>query len=207
MFSNKTVLDAINSFWGDATGPSGAGTGSGDFINQNVNFLPFTEECALIATPAVASVATPQCEALKVLDYSPGLTNESTAVHPDRSITTSAVGSPDGSIVSLGFGGTITLHMSSPVQDNDGLDLYFHEFSASHDTCEAYPESIQVQVSADGQSWTTLGGSVCQDGGVDLDGSGLSSVGYVRLVDVSPIAAFSDGLADGYDLDAVTCTP
>ena len=40
--SNASDFDAINNWWGASDGPGGAGSGSGDEINSNVLFDPFT---------------------------------------------------------------------------------------------------------------------------------------------------------------------
>ncbi|MEM9885875.1 MAG: right-handed parallel beta-helix repeat-containing protein [Bacteroidota bacterium] len=39
--STNALIDASNNWWGDASGPSGAGIGTGDTISQNVIFCPW----------------------------------------------------------------------------------------------------------------------------------------------------------------------
>ena len=47
------TLDATSNYWGAATGPSGAGPGTGDAVSANVNFTPFLTSSA-VAPPASA---------------------------------------------------------------------------------------------------------------------------------------------------------
>jgi hypothetical protein len=64
IFRQVTTLNAINNWWGAASGPSGAGPGTGDAVNANVTFAPFLTSPApgiCTAGPAVEvpTLATP----------------------------------------------------------------------------------------------------------------------------------------------------
>ena len=54
IFSNETVLNAINNWWGAASGPSGAGPGTGDAVSIDVTFAPF-----LTSPPSVCGAKPP----------------------------------------------------------------------------------------------------------------------------------------------------
>ena len=53
--TNKTtaLLDATGNWWGDASGPSGAGTGTGDAVSTNVDFSGWLVEPVSIPNPCV----------------------------------------------------------------------------------------------------------------------------------------------------------
>ncbi len=52
--SSTPALDATNNWWGAASGPSGAGPGTGDSVSTNVTFLPF-----LTTAPAICGGGPP----------------------------------------------------------------------------------------------------------------------------------------------------
>lgn len=45
--ASAPILEAIDNWWGDSSGPSGVGPGSGDSVSSNVNYTPFSvsDEC------------------------------------------------------------------------------------------------------------------------------------------------------------------
>lgn len=120
------------------------------------------------------------------------------------------VGSPASGFFSLGFiggsstGGTITVSFGTPVLDLPGPDLSFHEITNSR---ASYPEEkAKVEVSSNNINWYQIGfaSSKAADGVTYLDiaPSGLYSIKYVRLTDVTNPAIHSAN-ADGYDIDAI----
>jgi parallel beta-helix repeat protein len=57
------TVDAISNWWGDASGPSGVGPGSGDAVSENVNYsswlsseFQYCRECQGLPAPAVPTV-------------------------------------------------------------------------------------------------------------------------------------------------------
>ena len=52
--TGSPALNAINNWWGSATGPSGAGPGTGDAVSANVTFSPF-----LTSPPSICAVGQP----------------------------------------------------------------------------------------------------------------------------------------------------
>ncbi len=152
-----------------------------------------------------------------------GVRKNSTAVVPDRSDPSDALGAPQstgtpfdspviaGSFFSLGFdegtdltpteGGWIVLGFADNyIVDGPGNDIRAWEVTGG----TSYPtEKIKIEASQDGIAWVTLTSSADRDTEADLASGGLAWAKYVRITDVSVRAEFED-IADAYDLDAVS---
>ena len=157
--------------------------------------------------------------AAKVVTSSQGDRKDGTNVLPERSDPTNALGVPDGigspasGFFSLGFAdvseqiltGSITLEFGSFVKNGDGADLSVHEITNGRIT---YPlEKAQVEVSADGTTWDTLGEATSKPDAVTLfdfssNGSIPSQIKFVRITDTTNPAIHTND-ADGFDLDSV----
>ena len=150
-------------------------------------------------------------QAAEVVSFRQGSQRNGRPISADRSDPRMALGTPqenDGvNFVSLGFGGSITLKLNRRIANGPGPDLRVVEtsFEDANRPCEAYPERADVAVSADGVSYVTLVEAGCQEIEVDLSGSGLNEVQYVRITDVSNVNNNTKfgGAADGYDVDGV----
>lgn len=155
------------------------------------------------------------CNAVEVMSYIPGTTNDLlTPIDPARQILTNVLGSPQESdvatpasaynFVALGFGGQITLKFANPIHNGAGDDLYVVEttFGSNAQNCARYPEKIRAFASQDNCNWVYLGEG-CQNSYFDLQG--LAWAQYVKLIDMSNITANFGGLADGYDVDGIVC--
>jgi predicted ribosomally synthesized peptide with SipW-like signal peptide len=134
--------------------------------------------------------------------FSQGLQKDGDPVDPARSDETAAEGAPDGNFVSLGFGGDIRIALDGYVV---GTDVTAFEITFGRDN---YPEEkADVYVSEDGSSWTLVGTAYNHDTDgksiIDVSGSGLSEIRFIRLVDTTDPTLHDSGDADGYDLDAV----
>lgn len=151
--------------------------------------------------------------AVAVEDFSQGQRKNGTDVVPGRSNPADALGpaqtsgaqndpSPTG-FVSLGFGGSITLHFPNGIDDGPGDDIRIYEATGGSN----YPaESVLVEVSPDGLDWTTIivtPNEITYDGTVAIDLNGVPIARYVRITDTTDPNDHPDGNADGYDLDAV----
>ena len=149
-----------------------------------------------------------------VISSSQGLRKNGTPVLSERSDPNDALDSPDGvgnpasGFFSLGFGGNIVLHFSSPVLNGEGPDLSFHEITNSRNS---YPlEKAMVEVGVDNDTWILLDDEITSQSGVngviliDLSNtSGVpSQINYIRITDTTDPAIHASD-ADGYDLDAV----
>jgi len=56
--ANSPTINATNNWWGNASGPSGDGPGTGDAVSTNVNFIPWlTNPVGYVAPPSGASAA------------------------------------------------------------------------------------------------------------------------------------------------------
>lgn len=53
------IISAINNWWGHESGPSGAGGGSGDYISNRVDYIPFNPACTLSPPPSPSPTPTP----------------------------------------------------------------------------------------------------------------------------------------------------
>ena len=172
------------------------------------------EDDDTITPPELPSPA-PGCNAVEVMSYIPGTTNDLlTPISPARQILTNVLGSPQESdvatpasaynFVALGFGGQITLKFANPIHNGAGDDLYVVEttFGSNSGNCARYPEKIRAFASQDNCNWVYLGEG-CQNSYFDLQG--LAWAQYVKLIDMSNITANFGGMADGYDLDGIVC--
>ncbi len=90
---DETVsVEANNNWWGDPTGPSGEGGGSGDKVSSNVNFGDFSAEPFYICVSAeteevyipVGMTARVEFSAKKFFDGSAGITKDETVESDDE---------------------------------------------------------------------------------------------------------------------------
>ena len=56
---SSVTINATNNYWGAATGPSGAGSGTGDPVSTYVNYLPFLSYSALNPPAGTAAISYP----------------------------------------------------------------------------------------------------------------------------------------------------
>jgi len=169
-----------------------------------------------IAAHAVVSQYEKVCDgstwwASSVVDYDPALRKDLTPVPSERSDPTKALGMPQntgalGTFVSLGFGGSIVLAFDYPVCNCLGNDM-----AAIEVTNGVYkPESADVYVISGGvEVFAGAIGNVYNDPSAHTSQQwvavpdGICCFEAVKLVDTSDPADFTDGVADGYDLDAL----
>lgn len=110
-----------------------------------------------------------------------------------------ALGQPNGTPVSLGDEGVITLIFPCYVVDGNGNDLMVFEMGTSSGDID---ENYEVHVSDDGEYYYSIGVSAGGCSFFDLSSIALNHVRYVRITDLQP----SEGAADpfkGADIDAV----
>lgn len=149
------------------------------------------------------------CYGESVVDYTPGDRKNGRDVPISRANPQMALGEPQENdnynFVALGFGGSITIELGCEVMDHEGNDLLIVEtsFRDTDRGCNSYPEKAKVEGSQDGVNWSVIAEEICRDGEVDIANSGLSTVSYLRITDVSNPDEFYDGNSDGYDLDGI----
>ena len=103
--------------------------------------------------------------------------------------------------VSLGDGGSITLHFTDNVltgSDSTALDLWIFEVGPD-------VEDTFVDISVDGTTWISVGKVFGSTAGIDIDAFGYGSAsafGYIRLTDDGALDGQS-GATVGADIDAV----
>ena len=107
---------------------------------------------------------------------------------------------PEGTFVSLGFGGSLTLSFENPICNRAGADF---SIDIREITREPYPaEAAAVYVSADGSTFVPAG-TVSRDSAVAIPAE-LPIAWFVALVDVSdPVTFGLASNADGFDVDGV----
>ena len=162
------------------------------------------------ATSVNAQENTGGCYGAEVTYYNQGLTKLGTAVNPERSITSNVLGAPDGqspvanapvqNFYALGFGGTIEIRFAGPIANGPGNDIKIWESSASPNA-----EQAEILVSQDGLGYTSVG-IISQGGEVDFASAFSDYIQFIKIVDVSNPANFSNNqISDGFDVDAVEC--
>ena len=150
------------------------------------------------------------CSAQQVVSYNPGNRADGSAVTPQRSDATKALGEPEGgdwlNFVSLGFGGSLELDMGDRILNGAGDDFTVVETSFGMPSCDSLPEHATVEVSQEGTNWVDVG-STCQDGDFDL--GPLPWARFIRITDTSDVADFPSN-GDGFDIDGIigeVCEP
>lgn len=151
----------------------------------------------LVAGAEVASAAT--VYASVVDSFNQGLRKNGSAVTAARSDPNAALGSPDGSFVSLGFGGTLVVRFD-PFQFGPPSAAVIETTNNPN----SYPvESAEVSISADGVNWTVIGTVTNASNSVPVSGGPWT---YLRLIDKSaisgPLSAF-ESTADGFDVNSI----
>ena len=148
------------------------------------------------------------CYATAVVSFNQGLTALGTAVNAERSISTNALGAPNGqnpsvyapvqNFVSLGLGGSIVIEFADPIANGPGADITIWESSASVNN-----EQGRIEVSQDGLGYTPVA-TINQGGQVDFADVFSDYIRFVRITDVTPVSGGGQ-VTDGFDLDAVEC--
>lgn len=152
------------------------------------------------ANQAAAQVSSDSCFAAFVVSFAPGNTNAGTIVENegDVSLVTGSTFGRDHSI-SLGFGGEIIIGFSSSVPLGSDVDLLIDERDESPSA-----EKVNVFVSASlDDPFIQVGENISGNGLINIESAGLSEFKYVKLVDASDTADFSNDNANGYDIDRV----
>ncbi len=145
------------------------------------------------------------CSAQKVIHYSPKMRKNSTDILAERKNPSKALGAPQNdntnNFVSLGFGGKLVVKFDYTVFNRPGNDVKVFETTFGNYNCGNYPERARISASIDNLTWVTLG-EICMDGELDL--GAMPYAQYFCVYDISDASNIGfDGLADGYDLDAI----
>lgn len=195
-----------------------------NYVGMTVLAFIFASAFLFTLTTSVAKAAAPDGAgpwADFVVDYNPGLRDNSTPVDPARAIPEAALGVAEDNdtinFVALGFGGDLTLGFLNGIANGAGADFAVTETTFSNQNCAAYPERAMLEVSEDGVTWyvaqTPIGD--CQDLTFDigevLDEQQqpvvLECINYVRITDTSDLDEFDalnlNHITDGYDVDGI----
>ncbi|EMR01088.1 MopE-related protein [Cesiribacter andamanensis] len=162
------------------------------------------------------------CHATHVVSFRQGYRPDAGTIGQRRSNPQLALGAPQENstynFVSLGFGGELVLELGSLLYDDgsEAPDLMVVETSwgwASRpcydDALAGMPETMMLEVSANGSQWVRVPGQFCRTVKIDLSpvvGAGkLPYVRYLRISDTSNPADFHPS-STGYDVDGIiTC--
>ncbi|MEM6845472.1 MAG: hypothetical protein AAF632_24880 [Bacteroidota bacterium] len=140
------------------------------------------------------------CYAGFVASFTPGTTKAGTIVvngNETSVVTGDEIG--DESSISLGIGGEMIIGFSSPVPLGDGDDLLIDERDDSGSN-----EKIDVYVSNSlDDGFELVGSNISGNGFINVEIPGFTEVKYVKLIEVSDTADFTNDNANGYDLDRV----
>lgn len=169
---------------------------------------------ALSGIPAMAQNAC-DITVAEVISFNPTKRRDGSLIPGNLIQSQNVIGTPQdndgGSInyASLGFGGEIVVRLSGKIADGEGADFRVVETTVNSTTssnCNRYPERAEVFGSQDGCNFVCLG-TICQDANIDLSGSGLEWIQYVKLHDVSPLdhPFNNDMIANGFDFDGIRC--
>jgi hypothetical protein len=107
---------------------------------------------------------------------------------------------------SLGFGGNITLKLENIIEVLPTTTLSIYETTYGYNNCNVYGERAEVYVSKNNLDYFLVGETCLNNNTIfDVYQSGLDSIQYVKIVDVSNIESFSNFsfVSDGYDLDGI----
>ena len=150
----------------------------------------------------------------EVCDYNQGLNSTGTSVLTSRSNPSKALGIPQNvdvetgtiNFFSLGFGGNITLKLQNPMEVVPTTTLSIYETTYSYNNCNTYPEKAEVYVSKNNLNYFLLGVTCLNSNTIfDVKQSGLDTIQYVKIMDISDSSKFSNFnfVSDGYDLDGI----
>jgi hypothetical protein len=151
----------------------------------------------------------------EVCDFNQGLTNIGTNVSTNRSNPNKSLGIPQNTdietgninFVSLGFGGDITLKISNKIEITPSTTLNIYETTYGYTSCNVYDEEAKVYISKNNINFFLVGETCLNNNTVfNLSQTGLDSVLYVKIVDISDPSKFSHFTtpSDGYDLDGIS---
>lgn len=163
------------------------------------------------------------CYAARVLSFRQGNRPDGKTIGASRSNPLLALGAPQENnqynFVSLGFGGELVLELGTPVYDDgsEAPDLMVVETTWGWANRACYegkgagnPETMVMEVSANGTDWAAIPATFCRNAKVDLSpvvgGKGkLPYARFIKITDTSNPADFHPS-ANGYDVDGIiTC--
>lgn len=167
-------------------------------LNTLFAIIPGLLTVLFLASPAFAAAPDglgPWAD--RVVSFHQGLENDGAHVPAIRSNPTAALGvaegtNVDGTFVSLGFGGKLTLYFDNGI--SGGV------FVVESTILPYPPETAKIEISNDGINWKS-GGNLIRSGMI-YQPKDLKCAHYVRITDTSNRALF-EPTADGYDVDGV----
>ncbi|HAS46573.1 MAG TPA: hypothetical protein DCS93_39185 [Microscillaceae bacterium] len=174
-------------------------------VSNNIEDPNPANNVASVTTTVTVDYSNESCFPVFADRYLPGFNKAGQGVFGNAF---AAIGQPErtnavGTYVSLGFGGEITLIYGAPIANGDGNDIRIAEASPDGSTCDNNPEKAEVFASVDGFNWVPLGVACGPNSEFDL--GALNQAAFIRIIDVSDANSFTDGAADGFDVDGIAC--
>ncbi|OJJ23587.1 hypothetical protein BKI52_04285 [marine bacterium AO1-C] len=174
-------------------------------VSNNIEDPNPANNVASVTTTVNVDFSSESCFPVFPDRYLPGFNKSGQAVFGN---SFAAIGQPErtnapGTYVSLGFGGEITLIFGTPIANGDGNDLRIAEASPDGSNCSNNPEKAEIFASVDGFNWVALGTACGPNSEFDL--GALHQAAFIRIIDASDANDFTDGTADGFDVDGIAC--
>jgi len=161
-FGHDYVVNALNNWWGDASGPSGEGSGTGDAVNDNVFYDPWlTEPVNPINHPPVVNIITASPTTVKTGGT---VTITISATDEDNDALTYHYACSGGTI--SGTGNTVTWFAPNTVGSYT-VSVYVND-----GTVNSHSKTITITV-------TDGGGGNTTDGGEDDEGEKEEEKGFI----------------------------
>jgi hypothetical protein len=155
-----------------------------------------------------------QTFAWEVCEFNQGTNNLGGPVAIERSNPDKALGQPQNddiqssniNFVSLGFGGDIKLKLQASIPVTPFTTMIIYETTFNFINCQSYPETADIYLSKNDIDYVYLGQTCLNDNTIlDVYQTGLDSVLYIKVYDISDVTKFSgfSFISDGYDLDGI----
>ena len=167
----------------------------------NIYFDDFTceDKPVVVTRPEDA-----ECYAKSVVLYEVGKNGR--RVKTSRQSPNNALGEPQESegnhtnFVTLGYGGELILDFEGAVPNLEGNDIKIFETNWNNNTCNTFPEYVNISVSQDGNNWSDKI-IECNDDPL-FDISSVSEFEWIRYIKLDT-KDIDLGNNDGFDVDAV----
>lgn len=162
---------------------------------------------SLTPTPTLPQVG---CNPISftTINIQQGLNKNGQPVIPERSNIESISAENDYKFYSLGYGGTVTLKLNTPMINDIGEDITITEVTDGRTGGpNTYPEKMILEFSEDGINFIRYGeiNNNQYINRINLDSvfNQINSINFVKFIDTTDRNSLTDTQSDGFDIDAV----